>query len=97
MNTNRSLLFIFLTFALLLLSGCADKVSFATAAVTTPVGFWYGLWHGLTVPFSFFGMLFTSDIAVYAIYNNGGWYDFGFMLGIAALVGDTVSRNNRSS
>lgn len=77
---NRYIQFALLATAMLLLSGCADKVTFEQAATMTPVGFWYGLWHGMTLPFSFFGMLFTDDIAIYAIYNNGGWYDFGFWL-----------------
>ena len=67
-----------LMFVVALLSGCADTMTFQQAATATPVGFWYGLWHGVTFPFSWIGSLFWDDIAVYAIYNNGGWYDFGF-------------------
>lgn len=69
----------------LTLSGCADHVQFAAAATREPVGFWYGLWHGMILPFSWFLSLFMDDVAVYAIYNNGGWYDFGFFLGVGAL------------
>lgn len=69
----------------LLLSGCADKVSFTTAATHAPVGFWYGLWHGMILPFSWLISLFSDDVAVYAIYNNGGWYNFGFVLGVGGL------------
>lgn len=69
----------------LCLSGCADHVQFAAAATREPVGFWYGLWHGMIFPFAWFLSLFTDDVAVYAIYNNGGWYNFGFLLGIGAL------------
>lgn len=68
------------------LTGCADSLTFEQAAIVEPVGFWYGLWHGMILPFAWFGSLFWDDIAVYAIYNNGGWYDFGFILGIGALV-----------
>jgi hypothetical protein len=70
---------------LLLLTGCADTVTFEQAASMEPVGFWHGLWHGLTVGFAFIGSLFSDNIAIYAIYNNGGWYDFGYFLGILAL------------
>ena len=69
----------------LFLSGCADTVTFQQAAEVTQVGFWYGFWHGLIFPISFIVSLFDSDVAVYAIYNNGGWYDFGFFLGIGGL------------
>ena len=70
---------------LFILSGCADTVTFEEAAKIEPVGFWYGFWHGLTAGFAFIGSLFDDSIAIYAIYNNGGWYDFGYILGIAAL------------
>ena len=76
---------------LLALAGCADTVTFQQAALTSPVGFWYGLWHGMTFPFAWLGSLFSDSIAIYAIYNNGGWYDFGFFLGLggfsAAVIG----------
>ena len=68
-----------------LITGCADSVSFEQASEMTSVGFWYGLWHGLIFPFSFIGSLFSDSITIYAIYNNGGWYDFGFFLGIGGL------------
>jgi len=71
----------------LLLAGCADQVGFVEAAVHKEAGFWYGLWHGMILPFSWVISLFDKDAAIYAIYNNGGWYDFGFMLGAACLWG----------
>lgn len=66
----------------ILLTGCADGVSFDTALSMGPVGFWHGFWHGFIIIFSWIGSLFSDDIAIYAIYNNGGWYDLGFILGI---------------
>lgn len=50
-------------------------------------GFWWGLWNGITLPFAFIGSLFDSDIAIYQTANNGGWYDFGFVLGAGAVIG----------
>ena len=76
---------LFLVAALLLLSGCADNVSLVEAAAKEEVGFWYGLWHGLIIIFAWIGSLFSDDIAIYAIYNNGGWYDFGYVLGVGGL------------
>ena len=73
--------------AMLSLSACADQVTFQQAIALEEVGFWYGLWHGFIAPFSWVVSLFDSDTAIYAIYNNGGWYDFGFILGIGALAG----------
>lgn len=73
------------------LSGCADTVTFEQAQELTEVGFWYGLWHGMTMPFAWVGSLLFGDIAIYAIYNNGGWYDFGFFMGIGGLGGGAAS------
>ena len=36
-------------------------------------------------PFAWIVSLFDSDVAIYAIYNNGGWYDFGFCSGAGIL------------
>jgi hypothetical protein len=80
---------IFCGLLLVLLTGCADTVPVTTTHET--VGFWYGLWHGLILPFAWIVSLFDSDVAIYAIYNNGGWYDFGFVLGLGAFGGSSSS------
>lgn len=49
-------------------------------------GFWGGTWHGLIMFFSFIGSLFNDDIAVYAVNNNGHWYDFGFVGGFFLMI-----------
>ena len=72
---------------LLMLTGCADNVSHAAAMSMEPVGFLHGLWHGMIAIFALIGHLIDNDIAVYAIYNTGGWYDFGFLLGCGAFSG----------
>ncbi len=50
-------------------------------------GFWRGLWHGIISPITFFISLFTEDVNIYEVYNTGGWYDFGFVLGAGILFG----------
>ena len=72
------------------LSGCADHVDFQQAAALEKVGFWYGLWHGLISPFAWFISLFSDSVSVYAIYNNGGWYDVGFLLGVSLVFGGSA-------
>jgi hypothetical protein len=67
----------------LLLSACAREVS--TAVHPQAPGFLLGLWHGFIFPLSWIGSLFNSDIAIYAVPNNGGWYDFGYFLGIVVF------------
>jgi hypothetical protein len=43
------------------------------------------LWHGIIAPASFVIGLFMDDVAVWAVNNNGGWYEFGFLIGIGSL------------
>jgi len=74
----------------LILAGCADSVSFTTAAFLEPVGFLYGLWHGMILPFAWIVSLFDDYTAIYAIYNNGGWYDFGYMLGLGVFTSSGI-------
>lgn len=69
----------------LALAGCADYVSFDVAPDMRPVGFWYGAWHGVILPISWLCSVFNEKVAIYAIYNNGGWYDFGFAMGAGSV------------
>ena len=71
----------------LLLAGCASQIDAGVAREAGSPGFWWGLWHGLVFPWAFIGSLFDPDIAVYAVPNRGGWYDFGYFLGITVLGG----------
>ena len=52
-----------------------------------PAGFWAGLWHGTILPFAFLVSLFNSDVGLYETHNNGGWYNFGFVLGASSSLG----------
>ena len=72
--------------ALVLLAACAATQTDATVttAATAP-GFWLGVWHGFIFPVAFLFSLFSDQIAVYAVPNNGGWYDFGYFVGIVFL------------
>lgn len=49
-----------------------------------PAGFWVGLWHGIIMPITFIVSLFNPKVGIYEINNNGGWYNFGFVLGASA-------------
>ena len=78
--------------AALALSACiATEV--ATAVQPNAPGFWFGVWHGFIFPVTFVFSLFTDDVAIYAVPNNGTWYDFGYFVGIVFLgVGARSSR-----
>lgn len=76
--------------AFLLLASCAPG---ANTQVDVPsaqglvAGFWRGLWHGLIAPITFLISLFSSGVSVYEIHNSGGWYNFGFLLGLSVVFG----------
>lgn len=67
--------------SLLLLAACAARQS-AQAVVADAPGFWLGLWHGFIFLIAWIVSLFTDKVAIYAVPNNGGWYDFGYFLGL---------------
>jgi hypothetical protein len=67
----------------LVLSSCATQP--VPNAYDAP-GFFMGWVHGFISWFSLIGSIFW-DIRIYAFPNSGGWYDFGFLLGVAAYVG----------
>ena len=73
--------------ALMLLAACAQQVPEAVEHTPQTPGFLLGLWHGFIFPFAWIGSLFDPEIAVYAVPNDGGWYDFGYFLGITVLGG----------
>jgi len=71
----------------LLLAACATQAPEAVQHSGGAPGFWWGLWHGFVFPWAWIGSLFSDQIAVYAVPNRGGWYDFGFFLGVTVLGG----------
>jgi len=80
----------FLSFKLLaliplmfLLTSCAaGDVQFTSES---PAGFWFGLWHGVISFISLIIHLFNDSVSVYELNNTGGWYDFGFLLGVICI------------
>lgn len=81
--------------ALILLSACASQMPGAVEQSGDAPGFLFGLWHGFIFPFAWIASLFDPDIAVYAVPNRGGWYDFGFFLGITVLGGGSWFSSRR--
>ncbi len=71
--------------ALPLLAACARQVPSAVSHAPDTPGFLLGLWHGFIFPVAWVLSLFMSDVAIYAVPNTGGWYDFGYFLGIVVF------------
>lgn len=82
-----------LAFVALFLTAC---VAGGNELLSTPsseglvAGFWRGLWQGMIAPITFIISLFSDSVSIYEVHNNGGWYDFGFMLGVNAAFGGGV-------
>lgn len=73
-----------------ILAGCAPgpNQSEGTASECDGIaGFGFGLWHGFIAPFVFVLSLFKSDLSTYEIHNNGAWYNFGYLFGLACFFG----------
>ena len=66
------------------LTACAATEASTAVAAGAP-GFWLGLWHGFIFPVAWVVSLVVPKVAVYAVPNNGGWYDFGYFLGIVVF------------
>ena len=61
-----------------------------------PYGFWWGLWHGLIAPVTFIVSLFSETVGIYEVHNSGGWYDFGFLLGLSMVFGGGAGGSARA-
>jgi hypothetical protein len=74
---------------LLTLTSCAPgpNVQERVAQGGEIAGFWLGLWHGIIAPITFVISLFSDNVNVYEIHNNGNWYNFGFVFGAGVLLG----------
>lgn len=69
-----------------LLAGCAAGANPAEGT-GDPAGFWLGLWHGFIAPFTLIVSFFNDQVNIYEVHNNGGWYNFGFVLGASLFFG----------
>ena len=87
---RRLLLVLLIVGAALLLASCAAGPNAAVGTVAENgrvAGFWLGLWHGVISPITFIVSLFNDGVSIYEIHNNGNWYNFGFVIGAAFLIG----------
>jgi hypothetical protein len=98
--TSRTIRLSALFVVTLALAACAAHQASSTVAPQAP-GFLLGVWHGFIFPIAWIVSLFMHDVSVYAVPNNGGWYNFGYFIGIVFLgVGSHGSRKavtNRGS
>jgi len=60
-------------FALIILSSCAEVQHIDACRTGQTYGFFGGLCHGIIAPVSFALSLFSDNITVWAVNNNGAW------------------------
>ena len=99
----RVIVMILLVFALFVVAGCAAGPSTLKNIPSEEgevAGFWPGLWHGIIAPITFSVSLFSKMVRMNEVHNNGGWYGFGFPLGVGVSLGGSsggaASRRNRT-
>lgn len=87
---KTALILVCVTLMLAVLAGCApgpNELVNSRAPTGNVAGFWMGLWNGLIAPITFIISLFTKNVQMYEVHNNGGWYNFGFLLGMIVILG----------
>ncbi|MFH1853633.1 MAG: hypothetical protein ABIA75_14955 [Candidatus Neomarinimicrobiota bacterium] len=82
-------LFVLLIVIMLTLAACAagPNEMINAAGPKGIAGFWKGLWHGFISLFTFIFSLFKDNVSIYEAHNNGGWYNFGYILGVMMFYG----------
>ena len=91
-------LFVIVLLLVNILAGCAPgpNVSKGTASERNAIaGFWLGLWQGFIAPFVFVVSLFKNNLNIYEVHNNGAWYNFGYLFGLACFFGGGGKRTAR--
>jgi predicted small secreted protein len=84
---KRVALAVVIVLAVLVLASCAPGPNSAAGTGGEVAGFWKGLWHGAIALITFVISLFNDNVNIYEVNNNGGWYNFGFVLGIMIFWG----------
>ncbi len=88
---KKALLFVVIVVMLVSLTACAagpnTLKNTPTGEGDKVVGFWRGIWHGFITPVTFIISLFTDSVGIYETHNNGGWYNFGYVLGLMVIFG----------
>lgn len=96
---KHPLLLVAVLAAILVLAGCApgrNDVEKTPNADGKTAGFLLGLWHGFISPVTFVISVFSKNVRLYEVHNNGTWYNFGFVLGAGLfLSGGILGRKKK--
>jgi hypothetical protein len=94
MKSSLTLLVLFVLM-LNMLAGCAPGANQSKGTANqhdVVAGFWLGLWQGFIASFVFVVSLFKNNLCIYEVHNNGAWYNFGYLLGLACFFGGGGNR-----
>ena len=91
------ILLLMISFSLITCTPGSNAMKNAESSERKIAGFWKGLWHGLIVFITFIISLFNKNVNIYEIYNNGGWYNFGFVLGVMIIFGGSSGAGTKAS
>jgi len=98
---SRSIVLIAVLIATLVMAGCAPGPNNAEKTADADgetAGFLMGLWHGFISPVTFVISIFSRNVRLYEVHNNGTWYNFGFVLGAGLfLSGGILGRKKKRS
>ena len=98
---SRSIVLIAVLIAVLIMAGCAPGPNSAEKTADADghtAGFLMGLWHGFISPVTFVISIFSRNVRLYEVHNNGTWYNFGFVLGAGLfLSGGILGRKKKRS
>jgi hypothetical protein len=89
---------VLILFLVTMVAGCAPGPNAAKGTPgprDTVAGFWLGIWQGFIAPFVFVASLFSSHLSIYEVHNNGDWYNFGYLFGLACFFGGGGNRARR--
>lgn len=96
---KKIILLLVLALVLFSFTGCAADANELRGTVNQDgetANFWMGIWHGIIAPFAFIISLFKDSIGIYETHNNGGWYNFGFLIGLSIIMGGSGHGSGRS-
>jgi len=96
---KRSIALTVVLVAALVLTGCApgpNSLEKTADEEGRTAGFFLGLWHGFISPVTFIISVFSRNVRLYEVHNNGTWYNFGFVLGAGLfLSGGILGRRKK--
>lgn len=87
---RKSLVLAGVTLAIIIVTGCApgpNQLAKSPDEEGDVAGFWKGLWHGIIAPITFIVSLFSDNVHMYEVHNNGNWYNLGFLIGMVIILG----------